>query len=291
MPRQRSPARAISKIEHLPWVPYHVSDWARDTAGLSALEQGAYHLLVDHYYLTGCWPPDDDAQLWRLAHCDGLSQWLEIRPRIVRFFRLRQGFWQHNRAERIARLALRTYQINVENGRRGGLEKARRAKELSSEAGSEASTNQNQNHKEKKDITTEDSVERGARTSKRARRAPADQPQLFPQQERPDGRGSRLASNWQPSQAERDFARDLGLDPQVVAEHFGDYWHSRAGAGGTKRDWTATWRIWCRREAERAGAGPSTPRSGLARPAARGGLVSAIGRVHARLVSEGRDRK
>lgn len=41
-----------------------------------------------------------------------------------------------------------------------------------------------------------------------------------------------------------------GLDHRAVTERFVDYWCAVAGKGGTKLDWTATWRNWLRREAE-----------------------------------------
>lgn len=64
-------------------------------------------------------------------------------------------------------------------------------------------------------------------------------------------RGGRLPSDWQPSQTERDFAADLNLDPETTASTFRDYWAAVPGAKGRKIDWPATWRNWCRNNAER----------------------------------------
>jgi hypothetical protein len=41
-----------------------------------------------------------------------------------------------------------------------------------------------------------------------------------------------------------------GLDPERVFAAFADYWRAKPGAGGTKLDWDATWRNWCRKEAD-----------------------------------------
>lgn len=49
----------------------------------------------------------------------------------------------------------------------------------------------------------------------------------------------------------RAFALKLGLNPTDIGEQFRDYWLSAAGAKARKADWGATWRGWCRREAER----------------------------------------
>ncbi len=67
----------------------------------------------------------------------------------------------------------------------------------------------------------------------------------------PRKRGARLDPAWEPSQVQIDFALHLGLNPQHVAATFRDYWISKPGRDGVKADWVATWRNWCRREAER----------------------------------------
>jgi hypothetical protein len=68
---------------------------------------------------------------------------------------------------------------------------------------------------------------------------------------KPPSRGCRLSADWKPSPEDREFAMDLGCDPDTVAPHFRDYWHSKPGQNGTKLDWAATWRNWCRTESKR----------------------------------------
>jgi hypothetical protein len=65
-------------------------------------------------------------------------------------------------------------------------------------------------------------------------------------------RGHRLPEAWQPSPEDAGFADQLGLNPDAVAGSFRDYWKAQPGSKGVKTDWPATWRNWCRREAERA---------------------------------------
>jgi hypothetical protein len=68
-------------------------------------------------------------------------------------------------------------------------------------------------------------------------------------------RATRLAPDWQPSSEDRGYAERKGLDPDVLAEAFRDWWLAKS-RDDTKRDWHATWRTWCRREAAgRAGNG------------------------------------
>jgi hypothetical protein len=67
----------------------------------------------------------------------------------------------------------------------------------------------------------------------------------------PTPRGSRLATDWRPDGEAVEFAQSLGLNPDGIAAQFRDYWHAKPGKEAVKLDWPATWRGWCRREAER----------------------------------------
>jgi hypothetical protein len=77
-------------------------------------------------------------------------------------------------------------------------------------------------------------------------------------------KGSRLPATWQPDDEARRYAEGLGLDAGAIAEQFRDFWHAKPGAGAVKLDWSATWRTWCRKEAERRanGTGGGRPRAG-----------------------------
>lgn len=89
-------------------------------------------------------------------------------------------------------------------------------------------------------------------SSLRSERATMDDAdQSPPSPEKPDPRGSRLPTGWSPTPEMCAFALNLGLNPTDVGEQFRDYWISAAGAKGRKADWFATWRGWCRREAEK----------------------------------------
>jgi biotin operon repressor len=69
-------------------------------------------------------------------------------------------------------------------------------------------------------------------------------------------RGTRLPKDWRPDAECREFAVGLGLDPDRVAERFGDHWIAVPGSKAIKLDWPATWRNWCRGDAERAAERP-----------------------------------
>ena len=109
-------------------------------------------------------------------------------------------------------------------------------------------------------------------------------------------RGTRLPPDWKPSEADRQFARDHGVDPDAMLPEFLDYWCAVPGQRGLKTDWSRTWRnrvrdIAKRKPNERIGqarahstAGPAQTHgdaivAGMARYAARrfGGEPSANG--------------
>lgn len=68
-------------------------------------------------------------------------------------------------------------------------------------------------------------------------------------------RGIRLSPDWWVSEDEGEWAvKEFNLTTDQVimqADKFKDYWLAKAGAGGIKRDWQATWRNWIRNDIER----------------------------------------
>lgn len=68
-------------------------------------------------------------------------------------------------------------------------------------------------------------------------------------------RATRLPADWQPSEADIEFAREEGLDHESIeraADRFRDHWLAQPGAKGRKLDWPATWRNWARKDADDA---------------------------------------
>lgn len=63
-------------------------------------------------------------------------------------------------------------------------------------------------------------------------------------------RGTRLPADWELEEEDGNWAMsEFGLEFGEVciqADKFRDYWIAKAGAGGVKRDWVATWRNWIR---------------------------------------------
>lgn len=86
------------------------------------------------------------------------------------------------------------------------------------------------------------------------------------------GNGSRYVKTGILPSAWREFAQQERpeLDPEWLFAKFEDYWTGLTGAKGVKRDWTATWRNWCRSE-----------RAPTSRPASKGqAMQDALADLH-----------
>lgn len=72
-----------------------------------------------------------------------------------------------------------------------------------------------------------------------------------PLKEKAAKNGRRLPEDWYPSPAMVNYAVENAPSvediPAMVA-YFKDYWLAKTGRDGTKLDWDATWRMWCRRQ-------------------------------------------
>lgn len=64
---------------------------------------------------------------------------------------------------------------------------------------------------------------------------------------------TRIPENFELTGPRMDIAVAEGVDPVRTIAKFIDYWKSVSGAKARKLDWEATWRNWCRSEADRTG--------------------------------------
>lgn len=71
---------------------------------------------------------------------------------------------------------------------------------------------------------------------------------------RDSSRGTRIPEGFAITAPMREWAavKVPTIDIDAHTEQFVDYWRGRAGAGGVKSDWVATWRTWMRREHDRS---------------------------------------
>lgn len=103
-------------------------------------------------------------------------------------------------------------------------------------------------------------------------------------------KATRLPEDWDPGDEGGEFARSLGLDARLTFPRFRDYWLGAPGQKGVKVDWPATWRNWCRREAEQGGGQRLLLNDNDRGQPSPGGLMGAAMRMYQRADDEGSDQ-
>lgn len=214
------------------WMPLYVGDYLADTMHLTTAEHGAYVLLLMHSWRTGPLP-DDDSRLAAIVRADAAA-WRRMAPTIRAFFDVTDAGLVQRRLER----------VRSEQG--GKVEQRRAAGRASAEA----------RRRQREGNGGATAVERPLPSSlARQGREPEPEEDIPPSQPTAvrSPRGSRLPADWSPGHDDQAFAVGLGLSVDAVAAQFRDYWHAKAGKDAVKLDWSATWRGWCRREADHRG--------------------------------------
>jgi uncharacterized protein YdaU (DUF1376 family) len=82
-----------------PYMPLFVSDYLADTAHLTAVDHGAYLMLLMNYWQRGKPLPADDRKLARIARMTD-EQWADARDTLAEFFQEEAGEWRHGRVEK-----------------------------------------------------------------------------------------------------------------------------------------------------------------------------------------------
>ena len=228
------------------WMPLYVADYLADTGHLTCAESGAYLHLIMAYWRAGGPLNMPDSALARAARMTP-GEWDAAREAVLAFFiRSDDGALRHKRIDLELAEAERLY------------DKRRKQTEAATAARAARNVTTNVTSNVTSNVTTDVTS-----------RQPQPQPQPpFPSErdreeavpsiggsggtraERAD-RGSRLPDDWSPSEQDRAFAEAEGIDPEREAGSFRDYWTGKPGAAGRKSNWSATWRNWVRRSAER----------------------------------------
>ena len=231
------------------YVERHFGDWARDTAHLSMLEDGAYNRLCDLYYVRETPLPKDLPACCRLVRAVSKPERDAVRSVLEEFFYEAEDGWRHKRCdEEIDR-------FRAKSGKAAASANARWKKgEVQSERNANASANAMRTHS--------DGNANGMPRARAGGRAPTPQaPNTIPTESKtPRGRGSRLPIDWTPGDTGFAFAAQQGLangKAQAELEKFRDHWTAATGQKATKADWQAAWRTWIRNSIEFARNGKS----------------------------------
>jgi len=229
-----------------PSLPLFTDAFIADTGHLSAQETGAYLMLMMVAWRSpDCRLADDDDRLARWARVDRRT-WLRIKPTIMEFWTLEAGFWSQKRLSKEREFVSKRAEVNRKNGEQGGRPKSLKNNDLPNPAGSVRVSETKAPNPSPNPTEDSPSVPKGT---------------SVPKPSKGTERGSFIATDWEPSDADTAFAlAELGSDAATARERekFRNFWFSKSGADGRKRDWSATWRNWVMRAAEN-GTGSRTP--------------------------------
>ncbi|MBL4838966.1 MAG: DUF1376 domain-containing protein [Kordiimonadaceae bacterium] len=113
-------------LAEFPSLPLFTDAYLADTLHLTTEEHGAYLLLLMCAWRTrGCSLRDDDKMLARIAGVS-LSKWRRMRPGLVEFFSIDNGYWQQKKLSHVYETVSKKVARNRANGALGGKAKAKR---------------------------------------------------------------------------------------------------------------------------------------------------------------------
>lgn len=213
----------------LPYFPMYPGDFEAKTSHLSIAEDGAYNRLLRICWMSpGCSIPNDEAWIFRRVRAHSEEDKVAVRAVLAEFFTEKAGRLANPRLAREWLAANEAHAKRVSAGSRGGVAKARNAKEKKpSKAKAMLWQPEPEPEPYKEDTSYEVSTPR-----KRA-----DTP----------NRSHRLSADWTLPDELREWAIAQGWPPPLIeheAERMRDW--SLSSPNGAKRDWAAAWRNWMR---------------------------------------------
>jgi uncharacterized protein YdaU (DUF1376 family) len=209
-----------------PSLPLFTDAFIADTGHLTAQETGAYMmLLMVAWRSSECHLPDDDEKLARWARVDRRT-WLRIKPTVMEFWTLRDGFWTQKRLSSERDIVSKRADVARSNGKHGGRPKSLENNDPDNPPGSSRVTH---------------------------RKAPNPNP-IIPSSLRSEGahaRGDEVAKtpidpDWQPDERDVDAAITEGLSRSSIRREAAQFVDYHLEHDTRSSNWRASWRKWCR---------------------------------------------
>ena len=249
-------------MSKMPVMPIFTDVLIGDTTHLSSEEFGAYCLIMFATWNNSGKPfPDDDDRMARVCRVSAVRWRSKIRPILVSFFDLSDGFWRQKRLEKEWNSCAKHKASQSENGKRSAAARALKTQEtISTTVDDRLQPNVNQtstplaNKKEEEETSLREAKKKTKDFNQsKGSRWHAGQP--FPTEWLTEANQIRSEHHLAP------------IDPEYEAAQFADYWAGKSGELGVKLDWHATWRNWVRK-AKANGYAPPTNQNGHDKPLA-----------------------
>lgn len=122
-------------MAELPFIPIFPDAWMLDTLHLNMEEVGAYFTLIQVAWKNPDGLADDDKALATYTRM-GVHRWrTRVKPRVMKFWTLRDGMWTQKRLEKERKFAQDRATVSRNNGARGGRPKLLKNNEPENPAG------------------------------------------------------------------------------------------------------------------------------------------------------------
>lgn len=265
----------MAKIEEkiADWMPLRLVIWRKGTAFFSPAERGAYMDLILAYWELGPLP-SDDAILQQLARVTDSKTWKQVRWNVLDKFIEKDGVLYHERIDEERTVALQKFQRKSDAGRIAGQASAQaRAKQTSTTDSTNRSTVGSTTGQPNVHTTYQVHTPNGVT---QANACVAQAPKPIP------SKGTRLASDWKPSEANRAYGRELGYaDAEFDAEcgEFREYFTGPNAAKPVKKCWDSALQRWLRENASRRFAKRNRAGQSGGNKRGAGSILAALGSV------------
>lgn len=202
----------------------HIGDYAASTLHLSLIEDAIYMRLLRRYYLDEKPLPPDIKQVARIAGARSDNEVSAVEVILLEFFYLCDEGWRNKRADE----EIAIYREKSSKAKQAAIASVNARSANAQRTLNERSANAQPTNNQEPVTNNQEPVKRV---------------------EAKQQRGSRLPSDWKPSDEDLQFCKTERpeLNPRTTADGFRDYWLAQPGAKGLKLDWSATWRNWVRR--------------------------------------------
>lgn len=107
------------------WIPFYIEKYERDTKDLTLVEHGAYLKLLLHCWGTGQGVPLDEPSIFRIASAFTREEQEAVRKILDKFFVKKSNGFFNKTAQKILKEQNEKRRKLSDNGRRGGLAKAK----------------------------------------------------------------------------------------------------------------------------------------------------------------------
>jgi uncharacterized protein YdaU (DUF1376 family) len=151
------------------YYPHHIGDYLRDTAHLTATEDGIYRRLLDLYYASEKPLPLEFDWLCKLVRARESTEREAVKEILQQYWEKRETGWSNNRADEEIRKARKRIKAAKHNGKVGGRPKTQWVSKTNPDGSKDANPDQSSHKPIPIPNTQNQKEDRGAQRSRGSR--------------------------------------------------------------------------------------------------------------------------